>query len=301
MQLTSKQLFLAEQAMEAISQKRRFACAYLQKELNPLGELMERYQLPFQEVTWTEQEIGHEALLICKADTLRPGQVLDFLDRFSCACLVLPDDPRQMVEAAETLHVYRYYRSAFLMQGVGLFERSRVGSEALVSEVEQQLLNPMSEDAFERLRKEYLRVKQRNQLLEPFYKTADKKIAELSAAYSAINESHMWKATAPLRAVLGRLKKAHLKPQKTQSQKAESEGKVNHAAAKALMPSPFKLIQHTVPVDVVICIYNALEDVKKCLSSVLHCTSEPFHLILVDDNSQLATRSYLEQFAEDYP
>jgi len=301
MQLTSKQFFLAEQAMEAISQKRRFACAYLQKELRSLAELMERYQLPFQEVTWTEQEIGHDALLVCKADALCSGQALNFLGRFSCACLVLPDDPRQMVEAAEVLQKYEYYRSAFLMQGIGLFQRLAESGATLVSEVEYQLLNPMPEDAFERLRKKYLQVKQRNQLLEPFYKTADKKIAELSAAYSAISESHMWKATAPLRAVLGQIKKPHLPPQKTKSQKVESEGKVNHAAAEALMPSPFKLIQHTVSVDVVICIYNALEDVKKCLSSVLQCTSEPFHLILVDDNSQLATRSYLEQFAENYP
>ena len=61
-----------------------------------------------------------------------------------------------MVEAAEVLQKYEYYRSAFLMQGIGLFQRLAESGATLVSEVEYQLLNPMPEDAFERLRKKYL-------------------------------------------------------------------------------------------------------------------------------------------------
>ena len=46
-------------------------------------------------------------------------------------------------------------------------------------------------------------------------------------------------------------------------------------------------------VDIVICVHNAFDDVKKCLFSVLQYTSPPFQLIIVDDGSDLPTKNFL--------
>ncbi len=50
------------------------------------------------------------------------------------------------------------------------------------------------------------------------------------------------------------------------------------------------------PVDIVICIHNALDDVKRCLQSVVEHTSEPYRLILVNDGSDATTSLFLEEF-----
>jgi GT2 family glycosyltransferase/glycosyltransferase involved in cell wall biosynthesis len=55
---------------------------------------------------------------------------------------------------------------------------------------------------------------------------------------------------------------------------------------------------HTPGVDVIICIHDALEDVKRCLESVVYHTRMPYLLILVDDGSAEETRSYVASFAE---
>ena len=54
---------------------------------------------------------------------------------------------------------------------------------------------------------------------------------------------------------------------------------------------------HAATVDVVVCVHNALEDVTKCLESVVRHSREPFGLILVDDGSDDETRRYLQRFA----
>lgn len=54
---------------------------------------------------------------------------------------------------------------------------------------------------------------------------------------------------------------------------------------------------HQQMVDIVICIHNALADVKRCLTSVLCSTAPPYRLILVDDGSADETRDYLKRFA----
>lgn len=52
-------------------------------------------------------------------------------------------------------------------------------------------------------------------------------------------------------------------------------------------------------VDVIICVYNAYEDVKKCLESVLENTDQPYRVIIVDDNSADLTKNYLIKMAEE--
>lgn len=53
-------------------------------------------------------------------------------------------------------------------------------------------------------------------------------------------------------------------------------------------------------VDVIVCVHNALEDVKECLNSVLEHNSYGHGLILVDDGSQSDTETYLKGFAQTY-
>lgn len=57
---------------------------------------------------------------------------------------------------------------------------------------------------------------------------------------------------------------------------------------------------HSAQVDIIICIHNALEDVKACLQSVLEHSNQPYSLILVDDGSQDDTRAYLAAFAAQH-
>jgi GT2 family glycosyltransferase/polysaccharide pyruvyl transferase WcaK-like protein len=53
-------------------------------------------------------------------------------------------------------------------------------------------------------------------------------------------------------------------------------------------------------VDVIICVHNALEDVKRCLNSVLNHTTVPYKLHLINDGSDEATSAYLSEFASKY-
>jgi GT2 family glycosyltransferase len=57
---------------------------------------------------------------------------------------------------------------------------------------------------------------------------------------------------------------------------------------------------HPAPVDVVVCVHNALNDVQSCLQSVFKHTNQPYTLILVDDGSEAETRDYLLDFAQRY-
>ncbi len=62
-------------------------------------------------------------------------------------------------------------------------------------------------------------------------------------------------------------------------------------------PSP--VARHEVPVDIVICVHDALDDVKACLESLIRTTTPPYRVILIDDGSAAATRDYLAAVAAD--
>ncbi|NLF26012.1 MAG: glycosyltransferase [Deltaproteobacteria bacterium] len=53
-------------------------------------------------------------------------------------------------------------------------------------------------------------------------------------------------------------------------------------------------------VDVVICVHNALSDLKNCIASVLKNSSKPCRLILVNDGSDHATSSYLRDISKEH-
>ncbi|RLT39122.1 MAG: glycosyltransferase, partial [Chloroflexi bacterium] len=65
----------------------------------------------------------------------------------------------------------------------------------------------------------------------------------------------------------------------------------------ALAPPRPPITPHREAVDIVICVHNALEDVQRCLASVLRHTAQPYALLLVDDGSDPPTRDFLADFA----
>lgn len=81
-------------------------------------------------------------------------------------------------------------------------------------------------------------------------------------------------------------------------------GGIVGAHADELLPGdllvlPRKVRTHTAPVDIVICVHDALPDVMACLESLLRTTMPPFRLVLIDDGSGAETRDYLAAFAAD--
>jgi GT2 family glycosyltransferase len=52
--------------------------------------------------------------------------------------------------------------------------------------------------------------------------------------------------------------------------------------------------------DIVVCVYNALEDVTHCLNSIIKNTTVAYQLIIIDDCSQTETSEFLKQWAIDY-
>lgn len=64
------------------------------------------------------------------------------------------------------------------------------------------------------------------------------------------------------------------------------------------LPSRPPVEHHTSSVDIIVCVHNALDDVKNCLDSVVHNTTPPFSMILIDDGSDQPTRDYLKSVAK---
>jgi len=57
-----------------------------------------------------------------------------------------------------------------------------------------------------------------------------------------------------------------------------------------------KVIAHRKSVDIIVCVHNALDDVQRCLDSIVINTDPPYRIIIVDDGSDPTTRLYLESF-----
>jgi GT2 family glycosyltransferase len=56
--------------------------------------------------------------------------------------------------------------------------------------------------------------------------------------------------------------------------------------------------RHTCSVDIIVCVHNALADVKNCLESINCYTLPPFRLIVVDDGSAEETQVFLADYAK---
>ncbi|MCC6805881.1 MAG: glycosyltransferase [Deltaproteobacteria bacterium] len=56
---------------------------------------------------------------------------------------------------------------------------------------------------------------------------------------------------------------------------------------------------HRATVDIVVCVHNALDDVRACLESLIEHTTPPYNLILIDDGSREDTAALLRDFAAE--
>ena len=63
--------------------------------------------------------------------------------------------------------------------------------------------------------------------------------------------------------------------------------------------APKSIPKHKEHVDIIICVHNAYEDVKRCIETVYEYTTEPFSIIIVDDGSEVQTRDYLRTLVEN--
>jgi GT2 family glycosyltransferase len=68
-------------------------------------------------------------------------------------------------------------------------------------------------------------------------------------------------------------------------------------APEEMGPAP-PLGRRTIPVDILVCVHDALGDVQACLEAIVRHTVPPYKLVLVDDGSGPATRDALRAFAE---
>lgn len=64
---------------------------------------------------------------------------------------------------------------------------------------------------------------------------------------------------------------------------------------------PREVQLHTTPVDIIVCVHNALDDVRKCLHSVISETRAPYKLVVVDDGSDAPTAEFLREFMVGQP
>ena len=55
-----------------------------------------------------------------------------------------------------------------------------------------------------------------------------------------------------------------------------------------------------VSIDIVVCIHNALDDVRRCLHSIIQFTTVNYTLILVDDGSAKPTQDFVASFANEF-
>lgn len=74
--------------------------------------------------------------------------------------------------------------------------------------------------------------------------------------------------------------------------------KVTPLTIEAIAPRP-ALTRHQATVDIIVCVHNALDDVRRCLESVVKHSTPPCSIILVDDGSDVPTHDYLRQFSAE--
>ncbi len=60
-------------------------------------------------------------------------------------------------------------------------------------------------------------------------------------------------------------------------------------------------IEPDVCVDIVVCVHNALDDVRRCLHSITAKTTVDFHLIVINDGSNVETTQWLRRFTAATP
>ena len=82
---------------------------------------------------------------------------------------------------------------------------------------------------------------------------------------------------------------------------AENRNKWKRLARERKPTKPGQLRKReALTADIVICVHNAIEDVRRCLASVVACTNERHRVMIVDDGSEAACAEELLGFVRDY-
>ena len=74
------------------------------------------------------------------------------------------------------------------------------------------------------------------------------------------------------------------------------EANANANVLEALVTPPIRDEE----VDIIICVHNALADVRRCIDSIIANTLRPYRLILIDDGSGHDTNCYLSDVNNAY-
>ncbi|MBW1743030.1 MAG: glycosyltransferase [Deltaproteobacteria bacterium] len=75
---------------------------------------------------------------------------------------------------------------------------------------------------------------------------------------------------------------------------------VERGEERFLKPTPTPSVPSHITVDIVICVHNALDDVKTCLESVVRNTSASYGLYIINDGSNDPTTEYLRSFRPEH-
>ena len=57
------------------------------------------------------------------------------------------------------------------------------------------------------------------------------------------------------------------------------------------------IVSRNCSIDIIVCVHNALDDIRRCLESIEQFTNNPYRIILVDDGSSQPTQKYLQDFS----
>jgi GT2 family glycosyltransferase len=131
--------------------------------------------------------------------------------------------------------------------------------------------------------------------LAPPQSVRDQVLEGLLSALHARSPRLLWQACGPLAKNL----RWHLKVWRRKIRLYLNPPKGEVINVPQVMERP-PVVPYQATVDVVVCVHNALEDVQRCLESVLKYLRPVDRLLIVDDGSDTPTRDYLRHFAAEH-
>nr|WP_305909913.1 glycosyltransferase [Methylomarinum sp. Ch1-1]MDP4522852.1 glycosyltransferase [Methylomarinum sp. Ch1-1] len=95
------------------------------------------------------------------------------------------------------------------------------------------------------------------------------------------------------------LSKSPIIPSVIEKSSQKGQQIISNDSVEDVAPVDYRFWQHFLlktEVDIIVCVHNALDDAKRCLSSVIRYSPAICRLIIVDDGSRKDTQAYLQSF-----
>ena len=105
--------------------------------------------------------------------------------------------------------------------------------------------------------------------------------------------------TVPPEALLAAALKNGVRPKPATVSAAATSTDADLVLPRLLRANHLAIPAHQCNVSIVVAVHNALEDVRRCLSSILRHTFQPYELVVVDDGSANETRDFLREFCHE--